>query len=100
MPRPKHPRPDAVQRAIIAELKELGFCVWNLSTLGGEVLDIMVGDWDANRREHRWIAFEIKAKKGVLTSGQFRFFTLWPHLPAEVVYSTEDILRVFGRLDE
>lgn len=98
--RPKHPRPDATQRAIIAELRALDFCVWNLSTLGGEVLDIMVGGWDAYRREDRWVAFEIKATKGRLTNAQLLFFTLFPHLPAEVVYSTEDILRVFGRLDE
>lgn len=40
--RPKYTKPDRVQSQLINDLHRLGAVVWNLSHLGGEVLDIMV----------------------------------------------------------
>ena len=97
MPRPKHPRTDANQAQIIRELRELGFCVHDLSTVGGQVLDILVGGWNARFEFYTWLPFEIKTEAGTLTTNQHNFFREWPELPAYVVGSTEQILDAFGR---
>jgi len=98
--RPKYPKPDANQAHVVAELQTLGFCVWDLSRDGGEILDLMVGGWDDNLRGHRWVAVEIKGPRGRLTQAQRCFCETWPELPWIIAHSTEDVLRAFGRIDE
>ena len=41
--RPRHPRPDGNQAQIIADAERHGMYVWDLSALGGEVLDLVIG---------------------------------------------------------
>ena len=41
-PRPKHPKPDANQSDVIADLRAVGFYVQDMSKLGGERLDLLV----------------------------------------------------------
>lgn len=97
MARPKHPRPDANQRVIAQALGEAGYVVWDTSTIGGCVLDLMVFGWDAQQGRDRWLAVEVKSENGRLTGLQRRFLVEHPEAGI-VARDVMDVLREFGRI--
>jgi Holliday junction resolvase len=66
MGRPRHPKPDSVQRDLVRDLGALGWLVWDLSPLGGEVLDLLV------MRNGVCLPVEVKSPGGKLTRAQRR----------------------------
>ena len=66
MGRPRHPKPDAVQRDLIRDLEMLGMVVWDLSRLHGEVLDLLCS-WRGV-----CLPVEVKSPGGKLTKAQKR----------------------------
>lgn len=99
MTRPKYARVDANQKENIAGLIALGFVVWDISSVGGEVSDLMIWGYDAISGCERWLAAEDKVPGGKLTPKQRGF--LEHHPKAGIRFETvEDVLRAFGRLRE
>lgn len=90
-------RRDENQKQIVADLRQLGFHVLDVSTLGGEVLDLFVAGRHGIRQQWEWLHVEIKTERGKLTEGEARFFEQCPDCPAIVARSTEDILDWFTR---
>ena len=90
--RPRHPKPDANQRRILAEIAQIPFLhAWNISKSSDDDCpgDILVYDEAADICR----PFEIKTKAGRVSSAQFEMSRFVP-----IVHETEDILRWFGRL--
>lgn len=97
--RPKYAKVDANQKENIAGLIALGFVVWDISSVGGEVSDLMIWGYDAVAGCERWLAAEDKVPGGKLTPKQRGF--LERHPKAGIRFETvEDVLRAFGRLRE
>jgi hypothetical protein len=95
--RPRNPKTDANQKEIIAALLSLGFEVWDLSKLGGEVLDLHVYGYDGVLGCERWLAVEVKVPGGTLTDDQQAFISRRPRAAVKAE-TPEDVLRAFGRL--
>jgi hypothetical protein len=91
----KHGRTDGPQKAMVAELRRLGFSVAVTSAVGDGFPDLLVGG------HYRTIVpvnllIEIKRdKKAKLTPDQVEFFKQWRG-PKIVATSTEDVLKWFG----
>lgn len=65
MSRPRHPRTDANQAQIIRDCQKLGMIVWDTSSLGGQVLDLLV-HWRGQTR-----VVEVKrAANSILTANE------------------------------
>jgi hypothetical protein len=47
--RPAHPKPDANQAEIVRDLRASGYTVIDVSSLGGEALDLFVGGFNFHR---------------------------------------------------
>ena len=90
--RPRHPKPDANQQQILAEINQLPpFKAWNISKMSDRecpgdtlVLDEATGQWGV---------FEIKTKTGTASPAQMAMSRFVP-----IVRETEDVLRWFGRV--
>ena len=92
MTRPRHPRPDANQPAIIAELEQFAFLrVYDISSLPDRVCpgDILVLDTVTGR----WQPFEIKTRTGRVSEAQREMAEFVP-----LVRCAEDVLREMGRI--
>ena len=96
--RPKYPRTDANQKENIAALEKLGFLVWDISKLGGDVAsDLMILGVDRVSGCERWLAGEGKVPGGKLTPKQRDFLICHPS--AGIRFETpKDVLRAFGQL--
>jgi len=95
MARPKHPKPDANQADVIRELRECGLIVHDVSSLGGDCLDLFVGD----PASYSWIQVEVKTDEGELTPRERAYIALHVVLvPIVVARTAEDVLMAFGRL--
>jgi len=95
-PRPRHPRPDANQAVIIEELRKAGFCVHNVSSLSGNLLDLFIGGYNSKMGQYEWVQVEVKIESGALTDGQQKYLAEWPDLPIIIARSADDILQHFG----
>lgn len=93
-------RRDANQADIVAALRQLGFCVLDVSPLGGEILDLFVCGYHAVRKRWEWLHVEVKTATGELTAGEQAFLDKWPQCPAIVARRLGDILEWFTRLEE
>jgi hypothetical protein len=101
-PRPKHPKPDANQARIVGQLRDLGFVVHDVSSLGGDCLDLFVLGWNYRLDVLEWCQVEIKTDDGELTPGEKAYIDLIMEAgsarpPVIVARSVEDVLRWFGR---
>ena len=65
MARPKHTKRDACQKQLVDDLRALGFVVWDLADLGGEITDLAVA-WRG-----QMLPVEVKCN-GTLTKAQRR----------------------------
>ena len=102
-PRPRHPKPDANQAAIIAELERLGFFVQNVSSLATLGFDLLVWGWHPGLGRPLLLAVEVKSPGGTLTDRERAVmeivtFDLGDSAPYLVAWNTEDILDWFTRL--
>jgi len=95
-PRPRHPKPDTNQAEIVAKLREQGMCVHDVSSLGGDILDLFVGGYNLKTRRDEWVQVEIKTEKGALTDGQQKYLAKWIGLPVVIARNAEDVLQYFG----
>ena len=95
--RPRHPKPDGNQAAIIADAERHGMYVWDLSALGGEVLDLVIG-WRGVL-----LPFEVKkpGEEASTTDDQCEAMVqLWSRgIPAFVVTNIEDVVTAFEWYD-
>ena len=92
--RPRHPKPDGNQRWMVEELRQCGLVVLDISSLGGECLDLMVGDPTQNR----WLQVEVKTDAGTLTTGEARYIERFgAFLPIVVARSARDVLIAIER---
>lgn len=95
MARPKHPKTDANQADIIRDLRACGLICHDVSSLGGDCLDLFVGD----PASYSWIQIEVKTDDGQLTPRERAYIAVHlPKVPILVARETEDILCAFGRI--
>ena len=93
--RPRHPRPDANQSAMVEALRQCGLVVHDVSALGGDCLDLFCGD----PLSGRWCQVEVKTDSGTLTDGERCYIERYEgQLPIIVARHGVDILRWFGRV--
>ena len=93
--RPRHPKPDANQADIIRDLRKCGLVVLDVSSLGGDCLDLFVGDPLGGG----FVQVEVKVPAGVLTPGEADYIADYGGLlPIVVAREAEDILRALGRM--
>jgi len=84
-------RVDANQREIVSALRDCGFSVLHLHTVGHGCPDILCG-----AQGYRNLLFEIKGDKGKLTPDERGFFDTWRGQVA-LVRSVDEALRVMGK---
>ena len=96
--RPRHPKPDGNQAQIIRELRDNGFVVHDVSSLGGDCLDLFVGGVNRHMRNAEWLQVEVKTTVGKLTANEARYTDQvgLSMLPVLVARCTEDVLKWFG----
>jgi len=93
--RPRHPKPDANQADIIRDLRDCGLVVHDVSSLGGDCLDLFAGDPLGGG----WCHVEVKVEGGVLTPGEAEYIAQYAGpLPIIVARQAEDVLRALGRI--
>ena len=93
--RPRHPKPDANQAAMVEALRQCGLVVHDVSSLGGDCLDLFVGD----PLSGRWVQVEVKAEGGTLTEGESAYIDRYrQQLPILVVRHGVEVLRYLGRI--
>ena len=98
MPRPRHPRPDANQLELVAALRQLGFIVHDVSSLGGDALDLFVGGYHGYLGRWVWIQVEVKTPEGKLTPEEAAYIEKYGKLlPVFEARTLEDVLDVFAR---
>jgi hypothetical protein len=88
---------DANQAEIADGLRQMGFCVLDVSPLGGDALDMFVGGWSCKLKEYAWVQVEVKTPTGNLTNDEETYIAQWLELPIVIARSTEDVLDWFGR---
>ena len=94
MTRPRHAKPDANQPDMVLALRQCGLCVIIVSDLGGDALDLFVGDPVAGQ----WCQVEVKDEDGTLTASEAEYIARWgDHLPIVVARHPADVLRAMGR---
>jgi len=95
MTRPRHPKPDANQADIIRDLRDCGLIVHDVSSLGGDCLDLFVGD----PASYSWLQIEVKTDEGKLTPRERAYIAVHlPKVPILIAREAEDVLRAFGRI--
>jgi len=101
--RPRHPKPDANQAQIIADLTQLGFFVQDVSKLAHLGFDILVWGWHGVLNRPALLAVEVKTPGGTLTKREREVQEMvitgfGPEAPYLVARCTEDILDWFTRV--
>jgi hypothetical protein len=101
--RPRHPKPDANQLQIVGQLRDLGFIVHDVSSLGGDVLDLFIGGMTKPVGYWDWVQGEVKMPGEKLTPGERAYFDkleqiLGPWVGTAVIKieSVDDVLEWFG----
>lgn len=93
--RPRHPKADANQAAMVEALRQCGLVVHDVSSLGGDCLDLFVGDPLGGG----FVQVEVKASGGVLTEGEANYLARYAgQLPIVVARRAEDVLRALKRV--
>ena len=93
--RPRHPKPDANQSAMVEALRQCGLVCHDVSALGGDCLDLFVGD----PMSGHWCQVEVKTPDGTLTEGEAAYLDRYgQHLPIVVARRAEDVLAALGRV--
>ena len=93
--RPRHPKTDANQPDVIRDLRDCGLIVHDVSSLGGDCLDLFVGD----PASYSWIQVEVKTDEGKLTPRERAYIAVHlPKVPIVVAREAEDVLKVLGRI--
>ena len=93
--RPRHPKTDANQPDIIRDLRKCGLIVHDVSSLGGDCLDLFVGD----PQSYQWIQIEVKTDEGKLTPRERAYIAVHlPKVPILIARAAEDVLKVLGRI--
>jgi len=93
--RPRHPKPDANQAEVIADLRQCGLVVHDVSSLGGDCLDLFVGDPATGD----WLQVELKDEGGRLTPRERAYIAQHIYrLPILIAWDSEDVLRALGRM--
>lgn len=80
-------RVDANHAEIVSAFKALGYSVIDLSRVGSNCPDILIGKHNLN------VLVEIKTEKGKMKPGQLEFYTTWPGHTA-VVRSLDEVERL------
>ena len=98
-PRPRHPKPDSNQAQIIRDLRRLGFVVHDVSSLGGDCLDLFVCGYTNEQGAQAWVQIEVKTDTGKLTEAEAEYIVQadLEGVPVLVARCTEDVLRWFAR---
>jgi len=93
--RPRHPKTDANQSAMVNALRQCGLVVLDVSSLGGDCLDLFVGDPLGGG----FVQVEVKTDGGVLTPGEAGYIARYAGpLPIVVARRAEDVLIALGRV--
>lgn len=100
--RPRHPRPDANQARIAADLRAAGYAVVDVSSLAEVGFDLLV--LGLRRGVPVWLAVECKTEGGRLTPRETEVYHAvlqaagWYRLsaPYVVAYTAEDVTEWFG----
>jgi len=93
--RPRHPKTDSNQADIIRDLRKLGLVVHDVSSLGGDCLDLFVGD----PASYSWLQIEIKTDEGELTPRERAYIAVHlPKVPIVIAREAEDVLRALKRM--
>jgi len=93
--RPRHPKTDANQSAMVNALRQCGLVVLDVSSLGGDCLDLFVGDPLGGG----FVQVEVKTDGGVLTPGEAEYIARYAGpLPIVVARRAEDVLIALGRI--
>ena len=93
--RPRHPKTDANQPDIIRDLRKCGLIVHDVSSLGGDCLDLFVGD----PQSYQWLQIEVKTDEGQLTPRERAYIAVHlPRLPIVVARRAEDVLIALGSI--
>lgn len=87
----KHGKKDDNHKAIVTDLKKMGFACIDLSPLGDDIPDLCIA------RNGQTALVEIKSPKGKLSKGQEFFIALWPG-KAFVVKSVEEIITEWEKI--
>ena len=94
--RPRHPKTDANQPDIIRDLRACGLIVHDVSSLGGDRLDLFVGD----PTSYDWLQVELKVEGGRLTPRERAYIAQnILRVPILIAWDTEDISRALGRIE-
>ena len=96
--RPRHPKPDANQADMIRDLRASGYTVIDVSTLGGDALDLFVGGYHHIHPGPFWVQVEVKTADGELTDDEREYIYSHPELDILVARCAEDVLRWFGAI--
>ena len=96
--RPRHPKPDANQADMVRDLRASGYTVIDVSTLGGDALDLFVGGFHFHRCLPAWLSVEVKTADGELTDAEREYIYSHPELDILVARCAEDVLRWFGAI--
>ncbi len=83
-------RPDANQGAIVKALRRCGATVLDLSSVGGDCPDLLVG-WRGVDR-----LLEVKTATGTPSDGQADFAATWKGAPVVTVRSEAEALHAIG----
>jgi len=94
--RPKYPKPDANQLQIVDDCRAVGMYVWDLSKLGGEVLDLMVF-WHG---EMLPVEIKMPGCENDLTDGERTALRILRErgIPAIVATCAEDVQEAFEEM--
>ena len=93
--RPRHPKTDANQSAMVNALRQCGLVVLDVSSLGGDCLDLFVGDPLGGG----FVQVEVKTDGGVLTPREAEYLARYAGpLPFIVARRAEDVLIALGRV--
>jgi len=93
--RPRHPKPDANQQRMVEALRQCGLVCHDVSALGGDCLDLFVGD----PMTGQFVQVEVKTDSGTLTEGEAAYLDRYgQQLPIVVARRAEDVLAALGRV--
>jgi hypothetical protein len=88
---------DAVQPAIVAELRQAGVMVVDTHVLGHGVPDLVCVSYSPPRNATVALLVEVKGPKGTLTLDEEAFHDAFPiEGPLIIARCAEDVLRWFG----
>lgn len=89
-------RRDLGHSRIVAELRQLGFSVLDLASLGRSVPDLLVARAGTERLVEVKSGKKIHRHASALSAGQKSFAENWRGPPVIVALTTEDVLKEFN----